>query len=106
MRRLLIAPVLFLLNTAVIAETLSTQRQDELRELIYQDCGSCHGMRLTGGLGPALTQSALQGKNQASIRTTISEGRAGTPMPAWKNLLTTSEISWIADFLKDPGGRP
>lgn len=106
MHRLLTVPVLFLLATATLAETLTAQRQDELRELVYQDCGSCHGMRLTGGLGPALTQAALQGKNQAWIRSTISEGRAGTPMPAWKGLLTTAEINWITDFLKNTGGQP
>ena len=27
--------------------------------IVRQDCGSCHGMRLTGGLGPPLTAQAL-----------------------------------------------
>ena len=30
-----------------------------LLRMVRRDCGSCHGMRLTGGLGPALTPQAL-----------------------------------------------
>ena len=66
---------------AATAETLSSERQAELRNLLLQDCGSCHGMRLTGGLGPALTPQALQGKSREQLIATVSEGRPGTPMP-------------------------
>src|SRR5690554_7420036 len=34
----------------------------QLEHLLLQDCGSCHGLRLTGGLGPAITPEALAGK--------------------------------------------
>ena len=30
----------------------------QLEHLLLQDCGSCHGLRLTGGLGPAITPVA------------------------------------------------
>ncbi len=88
------------------ADALTAQRQNQLRELVHQDCGSCHGMRLTGGLGPALTPEALTGKNHEFLFFTISEGRPGTPMPPWKMLLSTAEINWIVDYLKNPGVEP
>ena len=94
------------LTASVSAEAMTAQRQSELRNLVHQDCGSCHGMRLTGGLGPALTPTALAGKNHEFLFITISEGRAGTPMPPWKMLLTKPEIEWIADYLKSPGEIP
>lgn len=106
MHRLFMLVVFFLLTVSVAAETVTEPRQSELRDLLHQDCGSCHGMRLTGGLGPALTPDALEGKNQAFLRTTISEGRAGTPMPPWKDLLTAAEIDWITGYLKHPGVQP
>jgi cytochrome c55X len=84
---------------AATAETLSTERQDELRNLLLQDCGSCHGMRLTGGLGPALTPQALHDKPRELLIATVSEGRPGTPMPPWKPLLSASEIAWLVDYL-------
>ena len=37
-------------------------RSSALVRMVRQDCGSCHGMRLTGGLGPALTREALADK--------------------------------------------
>ena len=40
----------------------SAERQAKLDHLLLQDCGSCHGLRMTGGLGPALTRDALAGK--------------------------------------------
>lgn len=106
MHRLLALIAFSLFTVAAVAETVTPQRQSELRDLLYQDCGACHGMRLTGGLGPALTLAALEGKTPAFLRTTISEGRAGTPMPPWKKLLTAAEINWIANYLKQPEVEP
>ena len=88
------------------ADTPSGVRQTELRDLLHQDCGSCHGMRLTGGLGPALTAQALAGKPRELLFATISEGRADTPMPPWKALLNEDDIAWLVDYLMNPGVNP
>ena len=101
MPRALALLALCTLTASATAEAVSAQRQDELKNLVHQDCGSCHGMHLTGGLGPALTPRALQGKNHEFLVTTISEGRPGTPMPPWRMLLSAPEIDWIADYLKN-----
>ena len=97
---------LYALTASASAEAINVQRQTELRNLVHQDCGSCHGMRLTGGLGPALTPQALEGKNQEFLSLTISKGRPGTPMPPWETLLSKAEIEWIVDYLKTPGDKP
>lgn len=76
-----------------------TQRQAELRYLVAQDCGSCHGLTLKGGLGPALTRSALAGKPPEFLQMTILHGRPGTAMPPWRGLLTDQESRWLADRL-------
>lgn len=74
-------------------------RQHQLVRMVRQDCGSCHGMRLTGGLGPALTPEALAGKPAQSLAATIYFGRPGTPMPPWRAMLTEDEAAWIAQRL-------
>jgi cytochrome c55X len=74
-------------------------RQRELLELLHQDCGSCHGMRLTGGLGPPLTAVALQERPLASVVATIQSGRPGTPMPPWRRFLSDDEAQWLATRL-------
>ena len=97
---------LCILAVSATAETVSAERQTGLRSPVHQDCGSCHGMRLTGGLGPALTPQALLGKNHDFLFATISEGRHGTPMPPWQTQLTEQEINWIVDYLKAPEAKP
>jgi len=74
-------------------------RQSELVRIVRQDCGSCHGMRLTGGLGPALTREALVDKPVAAMAATIYHGRPGTPMPGWRAMLSEPETQWIAEQL-------
>ncbi len=81
-------------------EKLSNARQNELTHIVKQDCGSCHGMTLKGGLGPALLVENLQDKPILFIQNTILYGRPGTAMPPWKTLLTEQEALWIAEQLK------
>lgn len=81
--------------------TAPTQlRQRELMHLLKQDCGACHGMRLTGGLGPPLTPQALKDKPVASLVATIVSGRAGTAMPPWRPFLTEAEAEWLVARLQ------
>lgn len=69
-------------------------------KMVREDCGSCHGSRLTGSLGPALTPQALLHKNSTMLIDTILDGRTGTPMPPWKPFLTRNEATWIVERLK------
>ncbi len=74
-------------------------RQAVLVNMVREDCGSCHGLTLKGGLGPALLPDALKGKDAASLQLTILYGRAGTPMPPWNRFLSDTEASWIVEKL-------
>ncbi|MBF5006930.1 c-type cytochrome [Diaphorobacter caeni] len=78
---------------------LSAERETALVRMVRQDCGSCHGMQLTGGLGPALTREALVNKPPPWLAAVITHGLPGTPMPPWKALLTDREARWIAERL-------
>lgn len=73
-----------------------TARQGVLVRMVRQDCGSCHGMRLTGGLGPALTREALASRSAAALAVVILHGRPGTPMPPWRGMVSEAEARWIA----------
>ncbi len=75
-------------------------RQQALVRIVRQDCGSCHGMQLTGGLGPALTPKALADIPFDTVVASIVHGRPGTPMPSWKTLLSTADAHWIAQQLQ------
>lgn len=75
------------------------ERRAELVRLVRQDCGSCHGMTLAGGLGPALLPDTLAGKPADSLVATIVGGRPGTAMPGWSRFVTEDEAKWIVDAL-------
>ena len=81
------------------AATLRPQRQVELVSLVRHDCGSCHGLTLAGGLGPALSAQALQHKPVPYLKTVILDGRHGTAMPGWSPFLSEAEAAWIAERL-------
>jgi len=74
-------------------------RQAELLNLVRQDCGSCHGLLLTGGLGLPLTPEALREKPPEALKETILHGRNGTTMPPWSPFLTDAEAGWIVQML-------
>ena len=70
-----------------------------LANLVRQDCGSCHGTKLLGGLGPPLTAEHLRGWDREQMVKVILDGVPGTPMPPWRPLLSEQETQWIADRL-------
>jgi cytochrome c55X len=93
-----------LLSQTAIADISNAEiepvRQNELLYFLRHDCGSCHGMTLKGGLGPALLAETLAGKPKSYIVTTIMEGHQDTAMPPWKSMLTYNEATWIAEQLQ------
>ncbi len=74
-------------------------RQAELTNLLVQDCGSCHGLTLAGGLGPPLRGPALADKPPEYLAAVILYGRPGTAMPPWRPFLTDAEAAWLAEIL-------
>ena len=72
---------------------------EALERLVRQDCGSCHGLTLKGGLGPDIRPKALSHYTPEVLETVILDGVPGTPMPPWRPLLSEAEAAWIADYL-------
>jgi len=89
-----VALALMLAGTVHAADP-DASRQGELVRLVRQDCGSCHGMKLTGGLGLPLTAEALRDKPFDGLVATVMYGRPGTAMPPWKSIIDENEAEWI-----------
>lgn len=80
-------------------ESISIVRQKELTYMVQQDCGSCHGMTLKGGLGPSLLPERISVLPRQYLINAVTHGRQGTPMPPWGPLLKQNEIEWIVEQL-------
>ncbi len=91
---------LLLLN-GVQAQPVEDKRASELRHLLVQECGSCHGLTMRGGLGPPLTPEALEDRHAIGLKAIILHGVPGTAMPGWKRFLTEEEAAWLVDLLRE-----
>jgi cytochrome c55X len=101
-------PVAFALGFSVAIAAVADEfavppdaRQRELIRLLKHDCGACHGLRLTGGLGPALTPDALKDKRAENLVATIISGRPGTAMPPWRPYLSDAEAQWLVARMRE-----
>lgn len=90
---------LIFLVTPAWAEAVTPERAAGLEHLVIQDCGSCHGLTLKGGLGTPLTVEALAHAEPEGLALIILDGIPGTAMPPWRPLLTETEALWIAEYL-------
>lgn len=86
--------------SCAMAPAFAAERSRELTALVREDCGSCHGMTLKGGLGAPLTPHDLADKDTTSLAAIILDGVPGTPMPPWRGLLSEADANWIAERLK------
>jgi cytochrome c55X len=73
--------------------------------MLIQDCGSCHGLQMRGGLGPPLLPEALADKPDSYLLYVIQHGLPGTAMPPWQALLSEAEVAWMVSRLRT-GVRP
>lgn len=80
-------------------ETLSENRRTDLNHLLRQDCGSCHGMTLKGGLGPPLLPEQLAAWDIDSLAAMILAGNPEKAMPGWAGLLNDAEARYLAQRL-------
>lgn len=87
----------------IAAPALAGPDDTALKRLVHQDCGSCHGLSLKGGLGPDIRAQALEHYDPETLTAVILDGIPGTPMPPWRPLLSEQEAAWIADYLLNGG---
>lgn len=84
---------------AAAAADIPPARQAELEHMVIQDCGSCHGLTMKGGLGKPITPEAMAGRDPDGLAAIILDGVPGTAMPPWRPLISEAEARWIADYL-------
>ncbi|HXK53671.1 MAG TPA: cytochrome c [Hyphomicrobiales bacterium] len=86
---------------ALAEGAVDAARGKQLSYLVRQDCGSCHGMTLKGGLGRPLLPETLAGADARTLAAIILDGIPGTPMPPWRGQIDETEAMWIARALKE-----
>jgi cytochrome c oxidase cbb3-type subunit 3 len=74
----------------------------ELGGKLYTDnCAACHGDNGEGNIGPAIGNPAMLSlTTDAFIQYAIINGRDGTDMPAFSDMLSTGEINAVTAFIR------
>ncbi len=88
-------------QAAVAQSDPNPARQKELVRMVRQECGFCHGLRLTGGLGSPLTAEAMKDRPAETMVAVIQHGIPGTAMPPCAPYLSEAESAWIVGRLKE-----
>ncbi|MCE1237204.1 MAG: cytochrome c [Hyphomicrobiales bacterium] len=98
---------LLLISAALATTSLASARAEpdaaaktRLTHLLVQDCGSCHGLTLQGGLGKPLLPETLADRSAEVLAEIILDGIPGTPMPPWRGLLSEAEARFLAETMK------
>lgn len=81
-------------------EALKEIEREKLKDFVQQDCGSCHGLTLEGGLGGPILPENLEHMDADVIQEVILGGLPGTAMPPWRGFLSETEAAFIAEGLK------
>jgi len=86
---------------------LQTQTAQNPPAALYaQYCASCHGPKLEGGAAASLLDDEWKfGGDDASLTASIRDGRAGTAMLAFKNILDDQQIRMLLFYIRDQAGR-
>jgi aldose sugar dehydrogenase len=94
------------LGTLLVAQP---QRQPPPRaaETLYKElCASCHGPNLSGGMAPSMLDDAWRfGADDASIATSIREGRPDAGMPPMGGALSEQEVRAMVIFIREEGAK-
>jgi len=71
------------------------------KTLYVKHCATCHGKKGEGVSAPALANPMLLATaSDAFLHYTITNGRQGTPMPAFKDSLSKNEINAVTAYLR------
>lgn len=99
---LILALLIFVPGFSACAQgqAISDLRQKELKHLLVQDCGSCHGLTLEGGLGPPLLAAEMAEKSKEWLRQVILDGIPDTAMPPWRPFMNEVEADWLVNILQ------
>ncbi|GGK75050.1 c-type cytochrome [Amphritea balenae] len=97
--------LILLLSAGIVqagtGDELSDERQAYLANLLKQDCGSCHGLTLKGGLGSSILPQDLKERSDEALFITIKNGLPGLAMPPWGELLSDGDIHWLVQRLRE-----
>ena len=77
-------------------------RMGKIADVYAQNCASCHGDRMQGGLAPSMQDDEwLVGGDDESLSLAISKGIPERGMPAWGGMFSEKEVRALVIFIRE-----
>lgn len=93
------------LTIAAAAAAQSAPPKPPAVALYEQYCASCHGPKMDGGLAGSLIDDVWKfGGDDASVTASIRDGRPGTAMQAFKDILDEQQIRTLVFHIREQAG--
>lgn len=90
------------LNLLLPAQKNPPSEGAEVTQVYQQNCASCHGTDLAGGLAPGLIDGKWRfGGTDPDITTSIRDGRTVAGMPAMREILSNAEIRALVVYIHE-----
>ena len=102
-----LVPVVVEVEPDPSGEPAAEPGQDTSRggSLFASACARCHGANASGtDLGPTLVGAQAMGKDDSALHDTIANGRTGTSMPSWGDLIGSQDVDNIIAYLRALAG--
>lgn len=98
--RVTLLSVAFLASVFIVSDTVAQNR--EVGRLYSENCASCHGANLEGGQTESmLDDNWRHGGDDESLARVIRDGAESEGMPAWKGMLSESEIRAMVVYIRE-----
>jgi mono/diheme cytochrome c family protein len=68
-------------------------------QVFAQECQLCHGVKGQGGVGTSLSGAIAAAQPAAFIRQVVNEGVSGSPMPAFRGVLSEDDVENTVAFI-------
>jgi glucose/arabinose dehydrogenase len=103
----LAAPAVLLAQLALASGLQAQiQRPGKVNETYAENCASCHGEKLEGGLAPSmLDDDWVHGGDDDSLARSIRDGFPESGMPPWSGLLSEEEVRALVIFIREQRAR-
>lgn len=89
-------------NTTAEGGIYTEEQAERGRQAYFQSCASCHGIRLNGGMGPALTgQSFMSSRGSDTVKELFDYTKANMPLGLGGSLSDQTYADIIAFILSN-----
>ncbi|KMT64056.1 PQQ-dependent sugar dehydrogenase [Catenovulum maritimum] len=94
--------LVFFALTSFSCLALAQMSKGDIKNIYQDNCASCHGKNLQGGMGGSLIDASWKhGSSDDEVSRSIKYGKPDLGMPAWQHTLSDEQIRSMVVFIRE-----